>query len=155
MPHLSFYLEHMNEEEREVISKISEGETLSDTEAITAHKLYNMSLVYKDEKWKVFSTLLQKFINTEKSKSSKKMRVGDIFIRALAIISLVVALLGITSSRLMVDLMSSFFPDSLGNSTSLIEFGSLLTGFFSLAISILSFRISYTSLKLQQKRSRM
>ena len=159
--HWSFYLEHMSEEEKNVILKISKGESLSHSEDISAFQLFNKSLVYKNEKWKIFSTLFQRFMNVEESENSKKTQIKDIFTWALAIMSLVVALLGITSfamvamknpPKLIMDLIGSFLPDFLHDSTSL-GVCSLLVGFCSLLVSVLSFRLSYISLRIQQKSS--
>lgn len=58
MGHWSFYLDHMDEYEKEVFLKICKGEEISDQEDVIVYQLYNKSLIYmKDGNWRVFSSV--------------------------------------------------------------------------------------------------
>jgi len=130
--HWKFYFDHMDEQEKDLISKIFAGKSISHVENKIAYRLYNRSLVYmRDGKWKVLSPAFQECVLGEKKinklekrelrkESSIKRYLISYFINFLASLTVVI-------------FTKTYFIQNMSRNIMIavvIAMGTILTGFF-------------------------
>lgn len=86
--HWDFYLDHMDQVERDVLLKICEGKNISSKDKEIIDQLKNKSLIYmEDKKWKIFSSAFLKRILEKKKNRTKIPFMVISFIAFLGILS--------------------------------------------------------------------